>query len=111
MPQYLNSQGKCIVCFGPPKVEPMNGAEKNDPFSKPRNPNEKVVIEKWQMVTIPLVRHHVKYFDESGNVYEIICYVHRECHKAIHDGQHPHLIQYNEGDSRKFYAMMKERGA
>ena len=51
-----------------------------------------------------LVRHHVSYFPER------IAFVHYECHKKIHM-EHttiPHLIQYNEGDSRKFYEQKKD---
>ena len=44
-----------------------------------------------------LVEHYVSFDTKT------ICYVHNECHKKIHDGEHPKLIQYRDGDSRKFY--------
>ena len=50
-----------------------------------------------------LIRHHVCYFPER------IAYVHYECHKKIHDGTFSAFIQYNEGDSRKFYAMTENK--
>lgn len=48
-----------------------------------------------------LIKHHVSYFPE------LVAFVHYECHKAIHDPDTKlsHLIQYKEGDSRKFYAI------
>lgn len=46
-----------------------------------------------------LIKHHVSYFPQK------IAYVHYSCHNEIHNGKHPHLIQYKEGDSRKFYAL------
>ena len=42
-----------------------------------------------------LVEHYVS-FDAK-----IICYVHNECHKKIHDGQRPDLMHYQEKDSTK----------
>ena len=48
-----------------------------------------------------LIKHHVKYFPEE------IAFVHFKCHAEIHDGKHPHLIQYEDGDSRKFYDQQK----
>jgi len=50
-----------------------------------------------------LIRHHVCYFPER------IAYVHYECHKKIHSGEYSPFIQYNEGDSRKFYAMKENK--
>ena len=44
-----------------------------------------------------LIKHHIKYFPE------VICFVHYKCHEAIHDGKRPELIQYDDGDSRRFY--------
>ena len=53
-----------------------------------------------------LIVHHVTYFPEK------CCYVHYECHQKIHDPDYPmtHLIQYNEGDSRRFYKSDKRSG-
>tara|TARA_R110002020_G_scaffold388209_1_gene598914 strand:- start:147 stop:389 length:243 start_codon:yes stop_codon:yes gene_type:complete len=53
-----------------------------------------------------LIKHHVSYFPN-----EIIIYVHYACHKLIHDGKKPHLIQYQEGDSRLFYKLKKEKNS
>ena len=52
---------------------------------------------------ISLIKHHVSYFPEK------IAYVHNECHSKIHDSKNPitHLIQFEDGDSRKFYAQQK----
>ncbi len=46
-----------------------------------------------------LIVHHVRYFPE------VRCFVHWRCHNEIHEtpSRHPHLIQYDEGDSRRFY--------
>ena len=46
-----------------------------------------------------LIEHHVKYFPQ------IVAFVHYDCHQKIHDPENPikHLIQYEDGDSRKFY--------
>jgi hypothetical protein len=53
----------------------------------------------------PLIKHHVRYFPQ------IIAYVHFECHKKIHDIKNPiiSLIQYEEGDSTKFYNLKKQQ--
>lgn len=53
-----------------------------------------------------LIRHHVKYFPEE------VAHVHYECHKIIHDPDDPrykYLIQYEDGDSRKFYELNQEK--
>ena len=70
---YLNSSDKCLVCSGERKFD-----EENHIFE-------------------PLVGHHVKYFPA------VIAWVHYKCHKKIHDGKRPELIQYEEGDSAKYY--------
>jgi len=52
-----------------------------------------------------LIKHHVKYFPEE------IGYVHYKCHEIIHNPDDPrfkHLIQFQEGDSRKFYELKKK---
>lgn len=48
-----------------------------------------------------LAIHHISYFPE------VCCYVHDGCHEDIHGtpSKHPYLIQYEEGDSVKFYEM------
>jgi hypothetical protein len=46
----------------------------------------------------PLSQHHISYFPEK------IAFVHVSCHFAIHHrGLRPDLIEYVEGDSRKFH--------
>ena len=51
---------------------------------------------------VPLEKHHVSYFPER------IAYVHVECHFAIHHrGLRPDLIEYADGDSRRFYDIQK----
>ncbi len=46
----------------------------------------------------PLSQHHISYFPER------IVFVHISCHFTIHHrGLRPDLIEYEEGDSRKFY--------
>lgn len=54
--------------------------------------------------TVPLVGHHVKYFPP------VVAFVHYDCHKKIHDKNNPisKLIQYVEGDSKKYYDLKKE---
>ena len=48
-----------------------------------------------------LAIHHIRYFPE------LCCYVHDKCHEDIHGtpSKHPYLIQYEEGDSVKFYEL------
>ena len=48
-----------------------------------------------------LIKHHIQYFPE------VTCFVHYKCHTEIHDGKYPKLIQYEDGDSRKFYEKLK----
>ena len=60
-----------------------------------------------------LIKHHISYFPE------FICYVHFKCHEAIHHRDDTNrdmsiiknniLIQYGDGDSRRFYSEMKEQ--
>ena len=69
--KYMNSPGKCMVCFGNTEKE------------------------------FTLIKHHVSYFPEK------IAVVHYECHRKIHDGKVPSLIQYADGDSRRFYELKK----
>ena len=54
-------------------------------------------------IIISLIKHHVSYFPEK------IAYVHNECHAKIHDSKNPitNLIQFENGDSRKFYEQRK----
>lgn len=77
---YLNQNDKCIVCFKKP--------------------------EKWENgQDIALIKHHISYYPQ------IIAFVHFKCHEKIHDPDNPiqHLIQYQDGDSLKFYKEKTER--
>ena len=67
----------CAVCFKGPSVD-----------------NETNLVE-------PFIKHHVTYFPQK------IAYVHDACHKKIHATPNHYLIQYDEGDSRKFYDNLK----
>ncbi len=82
--EYMNSNDKCIAC--------SKGKEKGIGNIK--------VNGKFNKVTIPLIKHHVRYNPE------IIAYVHFDCHKIIHDpkdSRYKHLIQFQEGESREYY--------
>tara|TARA_R100000781_G_scaffold113844_1_gene83255 strand:+ start:1051 stop:1269 length:219 start_codon:yes stop_codon:yes gene_type:complete len=48
-----------------------------------------------------LIKHHIKYNPER------IAFVHYKCHQEIHDGKHPHLIQYKRKDAIEFYKSKK----
>ena len=78
--KYLNSSDCCIVCGGGCSFD-----------------IQEKMIE-------PLVGHHVKYFPP------IIAFVHYSCHKKIHDMDNPMsvFIQYEKGDSKKYYDSMKK---
>jgi hypothetical protein len=77
----INGNGLCICCSKPKDVIYCLGVEDTLRFEK----------------------HHITYFPQQ------IAYVHHSCHKLIHDGQYPHLIQYNKGDSRKFWKEGKRK--
>ena len=78
---FLNGCNTCLVCNG-----------------------EATIDEDTHLIQ-PLIKHHVQYFPQ------VIAYVHYECHKKIHDTKNPiiSLIQYEEGDSAKFYALKKQQ--
>ena len=62
--------------------------------------------EKWENgQDIALIKHHISYYPQ------IIAFVHFKCHEKIHDPDNPiqHLIQYQDGDSLKFYKEKTER--
>jgi len=82
MVEYMNSKFKCIVCGKRPKRKDSNILVNGKPVK----------------LTVPLQKHHVKYFPE------VIAYVHDECHREINEGKHQHLVQYSEGESREFYS-------
>ncbi len=78
---FMNQNTKCICCGG-----------------KPEQGTSSIIINGHRRATnIPLIKHHVKYDPE------IIAYVHFKCHMEIHDGKHPHLVQYQEGESKGYY--------
>ena len=76
--QFLNNCDFCLCCGNAPHID-TDG------------------------LVISLVQHHVSYFPQK------IAYVHNECHAKIHDSKNPitNLIQFENGDSRKFYAQRK----
>ena len=79
------NDGNCIVCFKP-LVE---------------------TIERFgQKADVSVgVKHHISYFPEK------VAWVHQKCHDKIHDPKNPitHLIQYEEGDSEKFYKIQHSK--
>lgn len=84
--EYMNNKNMCIACF-----------------KKPEQGQSSIIINgKRQAVKIPLIKHHVRYEPE------IIAFVHFQCHIDIHDGKHPHLIQYERRDSLKHYKEKNE---
>ena len=81
--------------------------------SVPQNP---VVLEfSWLNISIGntvenVLSHMSSTSQDKNNVMyfpEICCFVHYFCHKKIHNGERPDLIQFEDGDSRKFYDMQK----
>tara|TARA_R110000824_G_scaffold232769_4_gene420919 strand:- start:350 stop:646 length:297 start_codon:yes stop_codon:yes gene_type:complete len=48
------------------------------------------------------VKHHIQYEPE-----EVIAFVHYECHREIHDGKRPDLIQYTREERERFYGVKK----
>jgi len=76
--QFLNNCDFCLCCGKTPHID-QDG------------------------LIVSLVKHHVSYFPQK------IAYVHNECHAKIHDSKNPisNLIQFEDGDSRKFYAQRK----
>ncbi len=78
--RFLNSRDRCIVCgFG------------------------RAFDTQTRMIE-PLVGHHVKYFPP------VVAWVHYRCHSKVHDTDNPltQLIQYAEGDARKYYEAKKQ---
>ncbi len=74
-----------------------------EPVSYMNNRDTCIVCFKEREKDFELIGHHVSYYPE------IIAFVHYQCHAKIHDPDKPiaHLIQYEEGDSRKFYEEKK----
>ena len=82
---YMNKNTICIVCGG-----------------KPEQGTSSIIINgHYQATKIPLIRHHVTYNPE------LIAHVHFNCHMDIHKGLHPHLIQFQDGESKEHYNKKK----
>ena len=71
--RFLNSRDKCIVC----------GFER--------------AFDTQTRMIEPLVGHHITYFPA------VIAWVHYHCHRKIHSNPITSLIQYEDGDSRRYY--------
>ena len=91
---YWNSRDRCICCGKPPEKDTRTQTGENT-----INLAGMIDGENGPERIMPMQVHHIKYFPE------ICCYVHWKCHEEIHEepSRHPHLIQYEEGDSRRFY--------
>ena len=79
--RFLNSRDKCIVC----------GFER--------------AFDTQTRMIEPLVGHHVQYFPA------VIAWVHYHCHRKIHNNPINSFIQYEDGDSRKYYEKKAARYA
>ena len=79
--RFLNSRDKCIVC----------GFER--------------AFDTQTRMIEPLVGHHVQYFPA------VIAWVHYHCHRKIHNNSITSLIQYEDGDSRRYYEKKAARYA
>ena len=79
--RFLNSRDKCIVC----------GFER--------------AFDTQTRMIEPLVGHHVQYFPA------VIAWVHYHCHRKIHNNPITSLIQYEDGDSRRYYEKKAARYA
>ena len=81
MTEFMNQNTKCICCGGKQK----------------QGTSSIIVNGRYRATKIPLIKHYVSYSPEK------IAWVHYECHRDIHDGKYPHLIQYEDGESREYY--------
>ena len=79
--RFLNSRDKCIVCG----------------FGR-------AFDTQTRMIEL-LVGHHVQYFPA------VIAWVHYHCHRKIHSNSITSLIQYEDGDSRRYYEKKAARYA
>ena len=79
--RFLNSHDKCIVCG----------------FGRAFDTQTRMIE--------PLVGHHVQYFPA------VIAWVHYHCHRKIHNNPITSLIQYEGGDSRRYYEKKAARYA
>ena len=77
--EFHNSCELCAVCFEAPTIDEKTHERIN------------------------LTKHHIRYFPQK------IAFVHSKCHDKIHDPENPitYLIDFQKGDSRKFYANQK----
>ena len=79
--RFLNSRDKCIVCG----------------FGRAFDTQTRMIE--------PLVGHHIQYFPA------VIAWVHYHCHRKIHNNPTTSLIQYEDGDSRRYYEKKAARYA
>ena len=79
--RFLNSRDRCIVCG----------------FGRAFDTQTRMIE--------PLVGHHVQYFPA------VIAWVHYHCHRKIHNNPITSLIQYEDGDSRRYYEKKASRYA
>ena len=79
--RFLNRHDKCIVCG----------------FGRAFDTQTRMIE--------PLVGHHVQYFPA------VIAWVHYHCHRKIHNNPINSFIQYEDGDSRKYYEKKAARYA
>ena len=77
--KYINCPDRCLVCFQGPEIR-----------TEPPH------------FIYQLIKHHISYFPE------VIAFVHYDCHKKIHNMPLLNFFQYRDGDSRKFYELMKK---
>ena len=82
----------------------MTDTKMEEPVSYLNNKDKCIVCFKEREKDFELIAHHVSYFPE------IVAFVHYTCHAKIHDLEKPisYLIQYEDGDSRKFYEEEKK---
>lgn len=83
---FMNKNNICIVC----------GKCREEQISTNLRINGAPAV-----VRIPLIKHHVQYDPE------IIAHVHFSCHMDIHKGLHPHLLQYQDSESKSHYNKKK----
>ena len=79
--RFLNSRDRCTVCG----------------FGRAFDTQTRMIE--------PLVGHHVKYFPA------VVAWVQYHCHRKIHDNPATPLIQYEDGDSRRYYEKKAARYA
>ena len=89
------------------RQEKIESSEKNHVKLKPIRFNKRdfcFLCKQPPEDDFELIKHHVSYFPEK------VAYVHFDCHMKIHDPENPikDLIQFKEGDSRRFYEIQNE---